>query len=144
MVEAFKRAASGASRRAPFFFYIAAFLVATSLFRGNAWKAIVAKLAFVVIGFLFVFLFELYKAWRVIAGKPQLDSGQLWKRFFVVVGVLSVIYILLAVGLAVFAANPDGLALLFPFYFCFLFAIALPFFWEFRGSRTNESKGESA
>lgn len=143
MINAFKRAVSGTSRRTPFFLYIAVFLVATSLFRHNAWEAIVAKLVFVVIGFLFVFLFELYKGWRVVTGKPQLDSGQLWKRFFIVVGVVSAIYILLAVRLAVFAGNPDGLALLFPFYLCFLFSSVLPFFWEFRGLRTNESEGDS-
>jgi hypothetical protein len=136
MIEAFKRAVSGASRRRQFFFYIVVFLVMTSLFRGNAWKAIVAKIAFVAIGVLFVFLFELYKGWRVVSGKPQLDSGQLWKRLFIVVGVMSAIYISLAVYLAVFAGNPNGLALLFPFYFCFLFSSALPFFWEFRELRT--------
>uniref|UniRef100_A0A1I9YUB7 Uncharacterized protein n=1 Tax=Paraburkholderia sprentiae WSM5005 TaxID=754502 RepID=A0A1I9YUB7_9BURK len=97
---------------------------------------------FVAIGFLFVFLFELYKGWRVVAGKPQLDSGQLWKRFVIVVGVVSAIYISLAVYLAVSAGTPDGLALLFPFYLCFLFSSALPFFWEFRGLGTIESEGE--
>jgi hypothetical protein len=142
MLEAFRRAMSGASRRR-LFFHIAVVLVTVSLFWGNNWKVIAAKFAFVAIGFLCVFLFELHKGWRVVAGKRQLGSSQLWRRFFIVVWVVSAIYIGLALYIAVFANEPDGLVFLFPFYFCFLFSCALPFFWEFRDLRTIEGEGDS-
>lgn len=143
MWEAFNLAISGSARRRRFFFHIALVLVVVSMLRGNNWLAIVSKVAFVAFGYLSVFLFELYKGYRVVAGKPQLDGGQLWRRFLVIVGVLSVVYIGSVVGLAFFAANPDGLALLFPFYCLFLLLCALPFFWQVRDLRENESQGNS-
>ena len=143
MLEAFRCAISGSSRRSPLFFHIAVVLVTVSLFRGNNWKAIAGKIAFVAIGFLFVFLFELYKGYRSAAGQPQLNGGQLWRRFVIVAVALSTIYIGLAVYLAVFSGNPDGLALLFPFYLILLFSCALPLFWEVRDLRAIENEGDS-
>lgn len=143
MLEVLERAVSGTSKRVRFFSHIAVVLVSVSLFRGNNWKAIVAKMAFLAIGLLFVFLFELYKWWRTAAGGPRLNGRQLWRRFVIVAVVLLVIYIGLTLYLAVFSDNPNGLALLFPFYLLLLFLCALPLFWEFRDLRTIESEGSS-
>lgn len=142
MVEALRRALAGASRRRVFFFYIATFLVSISLLRGDTWKAIAAKIVFVAIGFFFVFLFELYKGWRFVAAKPWLNSMQLWKRFFIAIGVVSAAYVFLAIYLAIFYSNPDGLSLLFPFYVFFIVSVALPFFWEIKELHAIENKGE--
>ena len=143
MLEAFMRAISEGSRRSPLFSHIAVVLVTVSLFRGNNWKAIASKVAFVAIGFLFVFLFEFYKGCRTAAGGPQLNGGQLWRRFAIVAVLLSITYIGLVVYLAVFSGNPDGLALLFPFYLLLLFSCALPLFWELRDLRVIENEGDS-
>lgn len=143
MLEVLERAVSGTSKRVRFLSHIAVVLVSVSLFRGNNWKAIVAKMAFLAIGLLFVFLFERYKWWRTAAGGPRLNGRQLWRRFVIVAVVLLVIYIGLTLYLAVFSDNPNGLALLFPFYLLLLFLCALPLFWEFRDLRTIESEGSS-
>ncbi|MGF6486102.1 hypothetical protein [Paraburkholderia sp. JPY419] len=132
MLEAFRRAVPRTRRRGLFFLHIAVVLVAMARLRGESWNAALVRAILVAITFVALFVFETYNEKQAISGKPRLDSGQLWKRFFVVCAVLSVIYIGVAVGLAVLAGNPDGLQELFPIYFLTLACCSVVLFWEFK------------
>jgi hypothetical protein len=126
------RAVSGSTRRGRFFAHIAVVLVSFSVLRHNNWQTILFKLAMLAIGYLVVYMFELYKGWRFAMDKPWLDRWQLWKLLLAVGTLLSVIYVGAAVCLAVFAKRPDGLTVLFPLYLLILLSFALTLYWEFR------------